>query len=242
MPTDAADGAVSNAAGAPVDTTQLDKFAEKALTATKNGRSMLAAAFYKRAVDEALRLHGDTFVGTSLAVRRAASLTVQAHLEGVSPDEKSALHAEAWTLVSSCLPLIVRRVDANTMLPGRGTAVELAFFKRFTAMEGAVFNSPPWPARCMQLAGLSFGYATAVLAADVLLGLLCVRRDSEAQVLAAYVLICLRRDLFCEWWTACCQPLEAWTNLCLEKRSLLHPIFRKYFLVPILRLTQRLSP
>ena len=43
--------------------------------------------------------------------------------------EWTALRAEAWALLSSSLPFIVRRMDDNTVLPGRGTAVELAFFK-----------------------------------------------------------------------------------------------------------------
>ena len=137
--------------------------------------------FFRRAVDEALRLHGDTFVCTSLALWRTVSLRCQLSLEGVTRDEKLALNAEAWALVSSCLPLFVRRMDANTMLPGRGTAVELAFFKRFTAAKYATFDEPPLSTRWLQLVGLSLGYATAVLGADVLLGLLCVRQDSETQ-------------------------------------------------------------
>ena len=84
--------------------------------------------------------------------------------------KKMAINAEAWALASSCIPLIVRRMDANTMLPGRGTAVELAFFKRFTVTNGAILDRPPLSTRDLQLAGLSFGYATAVLAADILLG------------------------------------------------------------------------
>ena len=42
------------------------------------------------------------------------------------------MRTEAWALLSSSLPLIiVRRIDDNTMLPGRGTAVELAFSRRY---------------------------------------------------------------------------------------------------------------
>ena len=126
-----ADKAPSNVAGAPIDTAQLDRLCEKALTADVTGRYALAAAFFRRAADEALRLHGDTFVCTYLTLQRAASLRCQSSLEGVTQDEQAALNNEARELASSCLPLIVGRMDANTMLPGRGTAVELAFFKRF---------------------------------------------------------------------------------------------------------------
>ena len=182
-PPTVAGGATCNVACAP-HTTQLDRLVEKALTAGQCGRYALAAGFFRRAVDEALPLHGDTFVCTLLTLRRAMALCCQLQLEGVTPEEQEALGAEAWALASSCLPLIVRRMDANTMLPGRGTAVELAFFKRFTATKQATFDWPynsPLSTRELQLVGLSLGYATAVLAADALLGFLCLRLDVEAQ-------------------------------------------------------------
>ena len=135
--------APSNAASALVDTAQLDRLCEKALTADTSGRHALAAGFFRRAADEALHLHGDKFVCTFLTLQRAASLRGQSQLEGVTPDEKAALRDQAWALAPSCLPLIVCRMDANTMLPGRGTAVELAFFKRFKATSYAISNIPP---------------------------------------------------------------------------------------------------
>ena len=169
--------------GEPVDTAHLDRLVEKALTASKSCRYTLAAAFFRRAADEAPRLHGDTFVCTLLTLQRSSQLDLQSQLEGVSPLEKAALKAEAWALASGCLPLIVRRMDANTMLPGRGTAVELAFFKRFVVTNAAAFDNPPWSTRGLQLAGLSLGYATTVLAAELLLWLLRFHHDVEAQVL-----------------------------------------------------------
>ena len=86
-PPPVAGGAPSNAApsnGAPVDTTELDTLCEKAITADKNTRPALAAGLYRRAADEALRLHEDTFVSTFLTLQRALSLCCQAHLEGVT--------------------------------------------------------------------------------------------------------------------------------------------------------------
>ena len=182
-PAPVAGGAPSTAA--PVDTTELDRLVEKALTASKSGRHALAAGLYRRTVDEALRLHGDTLVCTYLILSRASSMGCQVRLEGVTPDEQAALCAEAWALASSCVPLIVRRMDDNTMLPGRGTAVELAFFKRFTTTKHATFDSPPLSTRDLQLVGLCLGYSTAVFAAELLLVMLCVRHNNEA---AAFVL------------------------------------------------------
>ena len=167
--------------GAPVDTAQLDRLCEKALAATNSRRPALAAGFFRRAVDEALRPHGDTFVRTFLTLQRAVSLCCQAQLDGVTQDEETALLAEAWELASSCLPLIVRRMDDNTMLPERGTAAELAFYKRFLVTRNATFDAPPWSTRDLQLVGLSMGYVTSVLAADVLIGMLCLRHSSEAE-------------------------------------------------------------
>ena len=121
-------------------------------------------------------------MSTQLTLRRASSLHSQSCLEGVTPAERVALRAEAWGLVSSCLPLIVRRMDANTRLPGRGTAVETAFFNRFEATRYATYNTLPVPTRELQLAGLSLGYASAIDAAELLLGLVfCSRHDDKAQ-------------------------------------------------------------
>ena len=216
-------------AGAPVDTTQLDKLCEKALTASSSGRHALTSSFFRRAAEEALRLHGETFVCTYLTLHRALSLGRQSEHEGVTKD-KAALDDEAWALASGCLPLIVRRMDDNTMLPGRGTAVELAFFKRFTATRDTMLGDPPASSRELQLVGLSLGYATALRAAHLLLALLTPRREVEA-----------RKPLFCAWWTAYCQPHEACQASLLKKRSLLLIVFKMHFLV-LFHTTQRLWP
>ena len=192
VPPPVAGSAPLHAAGAPVDTTQLDKLCEKALAADCLGRYALAAAFFRRAAEEALRLHGETFVSTYLSLRRGSSLDVQLALdEGVTDDERTALEGEVWALASGCLPLITRRMDDNTMLPGRGTAVELAFIKRFTVTKNTAYGYPPLSSRVLQLVGLSLGYATALRAADLLLGLLCLRRDVQAQAFVRRVVECM---------------------------------------------------
>ena len=190
-PPPVASGAPANAAGAPVDTEHLDRLVEMALTAGKSGRHVLAATFYRHAADEALRLDGETFVCTYLTLQRSNQLCMQSHLEGVLKEERTALRDEAWTLVSSCLPLVVRRMDANTMLPGRGTAAELAFGKRFEATKNATFDAPTMPACGLQLAGLSLGYATAVYAANLLFSFLVYRHDVEAQAFVVRVVDCM---------------------------------------------------
>ena len=126
-----------------------------------------------------------------LTLQRAASLRQQTQLEGVTKDEKEALYNEEWALTSGSLPLIVRRMDDNTMLPGRGTAVELAFFKRFMEIWRTALGRLPLSSRDQQLVGLSLAYATALVAADQLLGLLCVRRDVEVQAFVLRVVDCM---------------------------------------------------
>ena len=182
-------GAPSNAA--PVDTTHLDRLVEKALTAEKSGRYTLAAAFFRRAAGEALRLHKETFECTYLTLQRSHQLSLQAQLEGVQDQEKAVLRSEAWALAASCVPLIDRRMDANTMLPGRDTAVETAFFKRYKVIENATYDVLPWSARDLQLLGLSMGFATAVMAANVLLALLPLGHNIEAQAFVLRVVDCM---------------------------------------------------
>ena len=120
----------SPSAAEAVDTSRLDRLWEKALTAAKSRRHALAASSYGRAAEEALRLHGETFVCTKITIMRSYQLMLQSQLEVVTADEREAISDGVWALVSSSLPLLLRRLDDNTMLPGWGTAVELAFYKR----------------------------------------------------------------------------------------------------------------
>ena len=228
-PPPVAGGAPRNATGAPTDTTHLDKLCEKALTADSSGRYALAAAFYRYTAEEALRLHGETFVCTFLTLERAGSLAFQSQLEGVTEDEKATLRAEAWALASSCMPLLVRRMDDNTMLPGRGTAVELAFFKRFTATRDTTLGVPSLSARNLQLVGLSLGYVIALSAATLLLHMLGVRRDGDAQSFVLRVV---------DWMLP---AARAWQNTLLKMIFILYPQFNMYFLVRY-PTTQRLWP
>ena len=199
--------------GAPADTSQLDKLCEKALAAGASGRYALSATFYQRAADEALRLHGETFVCTFLRLKRVVVVLCQSRLEGVTSAETAALRAEAWALVSSALPLIVRRMDANTMLPGRGTALELAFFKRFLTMQRikwATLSTRDLPLTCC------WSLLRLVLRT--------------------------RRPLFCAWWTACCQPHEACQKSGFFKRKFLQPTWSVQLLVNYRQRTRHSLP
>ena len=91
-----AGGTLSNAA--PADTAHLDRLVEKAFTVGKSGRYALAATFFRHAADEALHLHGDTFVCTFLTLQRSNQLGMQSQLEGVLKAEKAALVTKSGRL------------------------------------------------------------------------------------------------------------------------------------------------
>ena len=154
-------GASREEAGAPqpVNTVQLDRLCEKAITAETNGRHSLASAFFRRAAEEAQRLHGETCVSAYLTLQSSNSLLHQSDFDGLTRDDVAALCAEAWALASTTLPFIKRRMDDNTMLPGRGTAVETAFYKQYVTTKNVVL-AVPISARDSQLLGLSLAYVT----------------------------------------------------------------------------------
>ena len=153
---------------------------------------MQAAAYYGRAADEARRLHGENFICTCLTLQQSANLSLQSSLEVVTPNEVRALYDEGWKLASSCLPLIICRMDANTMLPGRCTAVELAFSKWFGVTSRSKYCKPFFSStRGLQLTGLCMGYCTAITAASLLLAWLHVRHDAEAEAFVLRVVDCM---------------------------------------------------
>ena len=143
----------------------LDRLVERALVAVMSGRSAFAASMWKRAAAAAIVLYGDdTLVAARCTLHQAISLCSQAGLEA-SPVDFAALHAEAWELVSSVLPLVSRRMDDDTLLPGRCTKDEVEFFKRLTLAKHAAENSPRPSARRLQLIGFGVGYTVALYAA-----------------------------------------------------------------------------
>ena len=124
-----------------------------------------------------------------LTLQSSNSILNQSDIAGVTREDEAALCADAWALASTTLPLIKRRMDDNTMLPGRGTAVETAFYKQFTTTTKRVLLAAPMSARALQLFGLSLGYTTSVGAATLFLSWL--RKATlfpEAQDLQAFVL------------------------------------------------------
>ena len=128
---------------------------------------------------------------TFLTLQRCVALLCQTQLEGVSREEKEALRAEVWALTSSSLPLIVRRMDDGTMLPGRCTALEYAFFKKSLMLKSSALREPPLSARQLHLVGLCFGYASGLAAANALLDFVRTRHEADAEAFVLRVLDCM---------------------------------------------------
>lgn len=115
--------------GTAGDEAALDKLVERAWAADQSTQYAFAASLWKRAVAAATALHGgETLVTARYTLEQAASLCAQAGAE-VSRIEQAALVAEAWALVSSVLPLLSKRMDDNTLFPGRCTKKEVEFYK-----------------------------------------------------------------------------------------------------------------
>lgn len=105
---------------------RLDRLVDSANASAATGRYAYAAEGLKRATAVALQLHGDTasLVAAHLRLKHALLLRLQAFSDGVGRLEKEALDAEALALVLLVLPLLARRLDGGTLLPGACTQEE----------------------------------------------------------------------------------------------------------------------
>ena len=141
-------------AGNPASTEELYKLMDKALCAGATGRNALAAAIYRRAAEAAtIRVHGDTLIAAHLSLCQAAELLVQAAVHGVPADEATALRSGAWVIVSGALPLLLRRMEDDTLLPGRCTKEEAEYCRRFNNGFRRMHDWPALSPRCQAVMG-----------------------------------------------------------------------------------------
>ena len=229
-PPGAAGNAAVNAAVNAGDVSALDRLVERALTADKSSRYAFAASLWKRAAAAATALHGGaSLVAAKCTLDQADSLCCQASAEASSREIRAALEAEACALTSSVLRLVSKRMDANTLLPGRCTKEEVEFFMRLKLVKLAANNFPPLSARGLQLTGFGVGYAVACFAAvQVLLQFVDGPRPPPADL--AFVLRVadmvrparlaalgkLPDDAFV---CRCCQPHAACTRLLYRRKK-----------------------
>lgn len=164
-------GDAVGAAGAKSPT--LDRLVQRAVTADSSGRSAFAAALWKRAAAVALETHGDTLIYARCKLEQASSLTCQMSAE-TSSDVQAAQLAEVWALTISVIPLILRRMDASTVLPGRCAREEVLFFKQFIVWLGQANLRPELEQTILVRQSFAVGYDIAMKAAHtVLTHLLC---------------------------------------------------------------------
>ena len=145
-----------------IDEAALNKLVERALAAHRSGRASFAASLWGRALEVAA--HTNTLAVVKCTLMQATCLSDQA-CATASADERAALQAESWALVSSVMPLLSTRMDENTLLPGRCTKTEVDFYKRLMLVARHIHNVPPRSARDLQLVGFGVGYVSALLAA-----------------------------------------------------------------------------
>lgn len=119
---------------------------------------------------------GESLVVAHLRLYESQSLTSLA--VGASGAEQEDFDRRAWAVLLSLIPLLLRRVEANTLLPGSLTEEELYFrFNVLSAMQKAQKIAPlPSPAE-LRAAASWMGYDILLLALarglDLLPGPLC---------------------------------------------------------------------
>ena len=174
-----------------ISTEELHKLMDKALCASATGRNALAAAFFRRAAEAATRVQGDTLMAAHLRLCQAAEMRAQAALNGVPAEEIATLRSTAWEIAKGVLPLLLRRIEANTLLPGRCTKEEVEYFRQYNDEDLKANDAPALSARERAVLGFAVGSATAFEAArSVLINLYKYqlpsneeRRSAEAFVL-----------------------------------------------------------
>ena len=119
---------------------------------------------------EALYGGDDSLVVACLRMGESHSLTNLA--EEASGAEKVALLLRCWDVLLSVIQLLLRRVEANTLLPGTVREEELDYFAYVQAAVKKAKNKPVPPPAALRAAVSASGFTTLVLAVSRSLDLL----------------------------------------------------------------------
>ena len=111
----------------------------------------------------------DSLVAAFAKLKQSVSLRAQAALRGVEATAASERRADAETLTLGVLPLLGRRMDTQTLLPGRCTAAERACYAVCVEATLHHSNARACTATQLRLFSTGVGYATACHAATNLL-------------------------------------------------------------------------
>ena len=132
-------------------------------------RFHLAALHWRRVAMLSSSSYEETSLVAAFAkLKQAVSLRAQAALRGVDAEDASARRADAQALTLGVLPLLSRRLDSQTLLPGRCTAEERACYVVYMEEVLHHANMVIYTTQ-MRLFGLGVGYAAACHAATNLL-------------------------------------------------------------------------
>ena len=114
------------------------------------------------ALAEALFGGEDSLVVANLRMCESQALTNLA-IEA-SGAEQLALVRQAWGILVLAIPLLLRRVEANTLLPGTVREEELDYAAHVQATANKVTNKPVPPPAVLRTTASTMGYVTLVLA------------------------------------------------------------------------------
>ena len=83
---------------------------------------------------------------------------------GASGAEREALVRRGWSVLVSLIPLLLRRLEANTLLPGGIREEELDYTAHVQAAITKAINKPASPPAVLRAAAAAMGYITLLLA------------------------------------------------------------------------------
>ena len=109
------------------------KLADKRVIASVLSRHARAVDLAAQASVDAAALFGDdSLVVAELDMSRCTNLVCSAG--DASDAEKQALYRRSWALLLSAIPILLRRLEASTLLPGTIREVELDYAERTQAV------------------------------------------------------------------------------------------------------------
>ena len=156
-------GAASRAPPPPDQLASFYKLADKQVIASLLCRHARNAELSAQAAVQAEALFGDdSLVVADLRLAESEALN-HLNLES-SGVEKLAFLRQSWNVLMSVIPLLLRRLEADTLLPGTVREAELDFDAHTQAAATKAQNGPdPSPARLREIAS-TMGYTTLIMA------------------------------------------------------------------------------
>ena len=153
-------GAASRAQPLPDQLAAFDKLVDKKVIAGHFVREARDAELSAQAAVHAEALFGDdSLVVASLRLGECESLANMRNIAGKeSGAECEALLTQSWAVLVSVIPLLLRRVEADTLLPGTVREEELDYEAHVQTVLFKAVNEPIPPSDSMRVAVCAMGY------------------------------------------------------------------------------------